>query len=688
MNTAAPPATVARALLCSLCLLVPRLAAAQVPPGHLTPRRVPAPALLDPTLRRRLGVEVATQLLKSQNADERERGFERLGSVGSAQALDQILHAFDTGGAARSAKDRLVAVRALAPHAAVPAVRELLVRVMVGVGSNPERAEAIDGLIESAAALALAGSGDDAALTALGKALRQPGHIAETAREALLAFPPRVLEPITEGRSSPTRILANFLGDLGDPRAIPALRELVRTSEGAVRAEAAVSLAKLGVEETLELARHWLEHETNPELRAASVRILLHFEAPDAALGLKRLLTDPATHAIALDLAGDGSFPGLVPALMAAAQSAEVSEQSALFAALGHAGNREAFSFLGGALSTHRSSSPAALALALSASSDAEHVIATALSAPSTRRVAIRAALVRRSAHLSQPSGLESALREGREPTDRALRAAALSLLSPGKVPEFVNQAETPELLALARSAFLPGIAPALASRLAVEQNPVRRLALASCLVSFTAAERVPTQVLLALLDEQNLAAPLAARALAARDSRALRPKIASLLSSDDALLRAHTALGLGLSADGSALGLLERAYHFETDARVRLAIVNALGLRHEPARARVLHLARTLDASAKVREASALALAGARPSLAETGPQTAWLDFDVLDHGTTAATLLITESGLAVPFFADPDGILLVPGLATGAFELRLAAPTRTDDAPPPRQP
>ncbi len=67
---------------------------------------------------------------------------------------------------------------------------------MVGVGSNPGHPEAIDGLIERAAALSLARAGDDASLAALGKALRQSGHVADTASDALLAFPPRDLSPI------------------------------------------------------------------------------------------------------------------------------------------------------------------------------------------------------------------------------------------------------------------------------------------------------------------------------------------------------------------------------------------------------------------------------------------------------------------------------------------------------------
>ena len=125
----------------------------------------------------------------------------------------------------------------------------------------------------------------------------------------------------------------------------------------------------------------------------------------------------------------------------------------------------------------------------------------------------------------------------------------------------------------------------------------------------------MPSDVLLDLIEARGLAAPLAARALSARDSRSLRPKLLALLASDDALLRSHVALGLGHSSESSALGVLSRAYRFETDAGVRLAIVRALAVRHEPARERTLRLARDLDGSRSVREAAALALAGGDPS-------------------------------------------------------------------------
>ena len=657
---------------------------------------MPAPSLTGSSLRTHLGIDVAEARLKDQDPEQRQRGFERLGSIGTAQALDVLLKAFDTGGAARTAKDRLVAVRALSAHASVPAVREFLVRVMVGVGTNPGRSEAIDGMIERAAALSLAAAGDDASLAALGKALRQSGHVADTASDALLAFPPRNLEPIVLGSRSPTRALATFLGQLGDPRAIPGLREIVRSAASDVRPDAALALAHLGVSETMDLARHWLAHERGLELRSAAARILVEFRAPDAASAVAGLLVDPQSRALGLELAERASLPALSAALIRSTKGSTPDEQSALFNALALTGTREAFSFLGGALGTRETSSAAALSLALSPRAEAETQLEQALRAPVTRRSAVRASLARRVALDREPSGLQAALGElssSHDESDRAVFVQASLLLDPTRAAELSKRATDAELRALSRLAWSPTVSRALAERLANEANPGRREALAACLVFAEAAELVPSNVLLDLLDARGLAAPLAARALAARDSHTLRPKILALLESDDALLRGHAALGLGLSQDSSALGVLERAYRFETDADVRLALVHALATRREPARRRALHLARMLDASALVRAAAALALAGASPAPESTGRQSAWLELvwaegEPPGQRSARGTLVITSGGLALPAFADPDGVLLLPALPSGPFELRLAAPTRTDDAEPPKHP
>jgi hypothetical protein len=459
-----------------------------------------------------------------------------------------------------------------------------------------------------------------------------------------------------------------------------------------VRPDAALSLSQLGVSETVELARHWLKHETEPAFRIAATRILLNFRERDAGAALSGLIDDEPSRQIGLGMARVVSLPELSDALLHGARAAPGPEQGDWLAALGRSGTREAFAHLGAALGRRESSSAAALALALSPAPEAETTLERALGDPKTRRAALRAVVVRKVALDRVPSGWQSALHElesARDPTDRAVATQVSTLMSPKLAAEVVPKASLTELHALCRLALLPAVAHALALRLAVETDPAAREALAASLVSARATELIPSNVLLDLLDAGGLAAPLAARALAARDSRALRPKILALLESDDPTWRAQTALGLGESRESSALGVLERAYRFETEDTVRLAIVLALAARPEPARLRVLAVARTLDATSEVRQAAALALGGAVAARDARGTTTVWLELGLArpDAETPTSTptreaLLLSGGGLAIPAFADPDGVLLVPALPSASFELRLAAPTRTDDA------
>jgi len=678
-----------RGLLLALLLTEPAVAQVRIARSS---QRVAAPTLRRGTLRTRLGIGVAETLLKESSAEQRQRGFERLSSVGTAQALDLLLKSFEGGGAARSAQDRLIAVRALAAHASLPQVREFLVRVMVGVGSNPGRSEAIDGLIEAAAALALARSGDENALTALGKVLCQPGHVAETASLALLAFPPRDLRPVLTGARTPTRTAVALFGELGDPRAMPLLRQSVHSAASDVRAEAAVSLSRLGDTDTLALARHWLAHERGAEFRSAAARILLTLHAADAGRAVVSLFNDEATRKTALELGSRAVVAELAGPLIRAAQDVASDDREALYAALGLSGTRDAISFLGLALNTPQTSSAAALALARSPTKQAEAVLEHALGVKGTRRAAVRASIVRTLALGHTPSGLSAALRElsaSRDESDRATFVQASALLSRADVPTLVQQASDVELRALARVALLPDVSRALAERLAVEPKPSRREALAASLSSLESGKLVPSDVLFEIIEARGAGAPLAARALSARDSANLRAKLTALLSSEDPLLRSHVALGLGQSSESSALGVLSRAYRFETDAGVRLAIVRALASRHEPAREQTLRLARDLDGSPSVRQAATLALAGAVPAADLPGPESIWLELGSAEGAapdvngpTVRGALVVTASGLSLPAFADPDGILLLPALESGPFELRLAAEARTDNA------
>lgn len=127
------------------------------------------------------------------------------------------------------------------------------------------------------------------------------------------------------------------------------------------------------------------------------------------------------------------------------------------------------------------------------------------------------------------------------------------------------------------------------------------------------ALPQLPTSELVILAASDRPGARLARGALAARDDPALRPQLLARLRSEDLWTRVQVAFGLGYSRSPDATGILGDAYRFESDARVRRAIVRGLARRRPDAvRDRVLSLARSLDPDRSVR---ALAVAAGRRS-------------------------------------------------------------------------
>ena len=201
----------------------------------------------------------------------------------------------------------------------------------------------------------------------------------------------------------------------------------------------------------------------------------------------------------------------------------------------------------------------------------------------------------------------------------------------------------------------------------------------------------LPTLLLASWAEGGGPLAPLAARALPSRDDEALRGRIKRLLEGSDPVVRAHVALGLALDPEPSAVSLLTDAYRFEEDARVRRAIVRALSKRTEVQRRAALTLARDLDPDDSVRGLARAALEGRDldPTLSSTRGveprrSVAWVTVRSNDaprdgsDGSDAprALRLVRSDGLAVPMLADPDGILLAPGLPAGPMSLDLDRP------------
>jgi HEAT repeat protein len=180
------------------------------------PEPVPRTEPPSPSLRARFGIDAVRPWLRAEPTLLRQRAFERLGTLGSNAAIELLATALGNGGEARDARERLVVVRALAPHTHQEGAVVALVRAL---GSSSRGDEPKDALVERTAALALARSKNPRAARALFQALRQPGRVAAIARLALRAYPPRDLDALLTAPGVPTSELLELLGELANPSA-------------------------------------------------------------------------------------------------------------------------------------------------------------------------------------------------------------------------------------------------------------------------------------------------------------------------------------------------------------------------------------------------------------------------------------------------------------------------------------
>lgn len=650
--------------------------------GNGNPPPIPEAHVSLGMLSTHLGVAVALRELDSSNATERRLGIERLGAVGSPRAIDVLVNLLTSGHIALDSRDLLVAVRALAPHAAVPEARQALVRLMGRLsGNGSDRTDPLLTWVRQSAAAALAASGTQSALQALGEALRQNGPAAHAALSGLLAHPPRDLSPVLQARGMPTVTLVHALERLGDQRAFATLRSIVRRAAPRVRAEAAVALTELGDLETVPLARYWLAHEVPTVERVAAARILALAHAPGAATAIGSLLSSSASRRAGIELALRAPHPELVNKLAALLEHADENDVPRILGAIGRAGGAPAARVLERQLARPKRAAEAAYAIALAPGRAARDAIERALGAPATRRNAVRAAVMRHVALGDDVSGLDDALAHllaSSAEADRAAAAWAEAVLDPSRRVELLRARDPWLVRAAARAAVDARSARVAADRLSIEKDPATQNALAIALAYRSARDRVPTARLLELIDDGGAGTPLAALALAARDDATLRPRIRSLLASGDPLVRAATALGLGSSAEPSAVGMLENAYRFEPDADVRRAIVVALS--QSDRHARTLRLAAELDGAQAVREAARRALAGEALDVRASGSSTFWMSLvqNAPAAGPTrrvSSVVLVSPGGFALPLVADPDGLITAARLERGSVRLRLAS-------------
>ena len=658
------------------------------------------------TLRGMFGVPVAERLLESGSPEERLRGVRRLGAIGTPEAIDALTSAFEQSSLlSRDGRTRLEGVRILAAHADREAVRPMLARELTE-GGTEARAASHGGLARGAAALSLARSRDKKATAVLIGAVMQGGPGGEAAQAALVVYPPASIAPLLEGRRRIEPALATLLGELGDVRAIPRLRVALEDADPAYRAAAGLALARLGDGNAATAARTWVKSEDVKQKRAGA-EVLARLSAEGAAEAIGALLAAGPTRLDGVRLALVAPSPALVKPLVAALDALDVDDREQAIAAIGRAGGPEAATALLAQLGKPEHATAAAFALARMPGKEARAALERALGSGSAkkgapRRLITRAALVRALVLGDEPTGLGDALEamaNEKDPADRAVSVfgrvatgrlrvgAALDAACPDKRPCDVALVAAAARASLARGASGKDDAPrelarVLGAKASKGETPTPlEVAAGVALLADPSGAGLPTALLSRWAEGESPLAPLAARALPSRDDEAIRSRIKRLLAGTDPVIRAHTALGLAEDPEPDAASLLVNAYRFEEDPTVRRAVVRALSARREPLRVATLELARDLDPDDQVRALARAALSGRTllPATSVSGGPVAWVSLvanapSALPSIQGRAARLVRSDGVVVPVVADPDGVLLVPGLPDGPAALTLA--------------
>lgn len=416
-------------------------------PTAITPirREAPAPTQQSPkareakTFKGSTGTAVAERLLSSDDPEDRLRGIERLGALGTPEAIDALLEAMEQGTAVgRDPRARLLSVRALAPHIKRDGVRQLIAHELTDAAVSEGRGSAspLHALTRGTAALALARSGEKKAMGSLVTALLQGGAPAEAAARGLSAYPPASLSPFLEGKKRLVPQLATFLGELGDLRAIERLRAMLAEPDQTGKAAAAVALAKLGDEAALSHARGWMKR-ADPRLTRAGAEVLARLGAPDAPQAIATLLASDALRSFGVKLALSAPSPALAKALASVLPALPEEERSRAVAAIGRGGGAEAVRQLVALLKKPELATDAAFALAMIPGEAARGALQAAMGEAASgggwqARLFLRAGVARALALRDPIDGLVEKLEarlSSKDDADRAVAAFGLVAL-------------------------------------------------------------------------------------------------------------------------------------------------------------------------------------------------------------------------------------------------------------------
>src|SRR5262245_44290207 len=123
-----------------------------------------------PPLKEMFGIQVATRLIQSDDPNDRIRGIERLGGIGTTEAIDALVEQIEQGArASRDPRARLSAVRVLAAFTKRDNVRQVIAREATDTSTAEGRGAVtpLGSVLRSTAALVLARGGDKKSIAAL-----------------------------------------------------------------------------------------------------------------------------------------------------------------------------------------------------------------------------------------------------------------------------------------------------------------------------------------------------------------------------------------------------------------------------------------------------------------------------------------------------------------------------------------
>jgi HEAT repeat protein len=363
---------------------------------------------------------------------------------------------------------------------------------------------------------------------------------------------------------------------------------------------------------------------------------------------------------------------GLATSLSRRLSAADDDVVPDLISAIGRGGGADAVRVLERELGDARRRPYALDALRRMPDDAARQALERALGRHDARRLAALALGVRALDGQAVPATLKATfetLEKSADRDDRVAGAMGLALLEPNRIPSLLQSRDG---RIQGAGAALLGIAPPESYRLAASilsrsSDPEVRTAFALVLSDVDSERFVPTETLVALIDDKSPATPLAARALSARGEERTRVTVDALLESGDPNIRFHAMIGLGRSSIPDASGKLAAAYRFETNPSVRWAILSALSHQATRTARRALEVAAALDPDRTARSGARLALGGAVFDAGVRGPLAL---FSAADGGTLERrpAAVRTPDGLVLPLLPGPDGAVLGVGFPAGS--------------------